>query len=172
MRKLLKLIRKRNRVLSDNGRVTDYDECIVATGSRSFIIPFKGHDKEGVTGFRNIEDCEYMIESSKDYKKAVVIGGGLLGLEAARGLLNLGMEVKVVHLTPYLMEKQLDPVGSKMLQQELEAQGMEFLMEKDTEEILGDDHVTGIRFKDGTEVETDLVVMAVGIRANIRCGKR
>ena len=164
---IIKIDTEKKRVLSDNGRVTDYDECIVATGSRSFIIPFKGHDKEGVTGFRNIEDCEYMIESSKDYKKAVVIGGGLLGLEAARGLLNLGMEVKVVHLTPYLMEKQLDPVGSKMLQQELEAQGMEFLMEKDTEEILGDDHVTGIRFKDGTEVETDLVVMAVGVRANI-----
>ena len=164
---IIKIDTEKKQVLSDNGRVTDYDECIVATGSRSFIIPFKGHDKEGVTGFRNIEDCEYMIESSKDYKKAVVIGGGLLGLEAARGLLNLGMEVKVVHLTPYLMEKQLDPVGSKMLQQELEAQGMEFLMEKDTEEILGDDHVTGIRFKDGTEVETDLVVMAVGVRANI-----
>lgn len=164
---IIKIDTEKKQVTSDNGRVTDYDECIVATGSRSFIIPFKGHDKEGVTGFRNIEDCEYMIESSKDYKKAVVIGGGLLGLEAARGLLNLGMEVKVVHLTPYLMEKQLDPVGSKMLQQELEAQGMEFLMEKDTEEILGDDHVTGIRFKDGTEVETDLVVMAVGVRANI-----
>ena len=168
---IIKIDTEKKRVLSDNGRVTDYDECIVATGSRSFIIPFKGHDKEGVTGFRNIEDCEYMIESSKDYKKAVVIGGGLLGLEAARGLLNLGMEVKVVHLTPYLMEKQLDPVGSKMLQQELEAQGMEFLMEKDTEEILGDDHVTGIRFKDGTEVETDLVVMAVGVRANIDVAK-
>ena len=168
---IIKIDTEKKQVLSDNGRVTDYDECIVATGSRSFIIPFKGHDKEGVTGFRNIEDCEYMIESSKDYKKAVVIGGGLLGLEAARGLLNLGMEVKVVHLTPYLMEKQLDPVGSKMLQQELEAQGMEFLMEKDTEEILGDDHVTGIRFKDGTEVETDLVVMAVGVRANIDVAK-
>jgi nitrite reductase (NADH) large subunit len=168
---IIKIDTEKKQVLSDNGRVTDYDECIVATGSRSFIIPFKGHDKEGVTGFRNIEDCEYMIETSKDYKKAVVIGGGLLGLEAARGLLNLGMEVKVVHLTPYLMEKQLDPVGSKMLQQELEAQGMEFLMEKDTEEILGDDHVTGIRFKDGTEVETDLVVMAVGVRANIDVAK-
>ena len=168
---IIKIDTEKKQVLSDNGRVTDYDECIFATGSRSFIIPFKGHDKEGVTGFRNIEDCEYMIESSKDYKKAVVIGGGLLGLEAARGLLNLGMEVKVVHLTPYLMEKQLDPVGSKMLQQELEAQGMEFLMEKDTEEILGDDHVTGIRFKDGTEVETDLVVMAVGVRANIGVAK-
>ena len=168
---IIKIDTEKKQVLSDNGRVTDYDECIFATGSRSFIIPFKGHDKEGVTGFRNIEDCEYMIESSKDYKKAVVIGGGLLGLEAARGLLNLGMEVKVVHLTPYLMEKQLDPVGSKMLQQELEAQGMEFLMEKDTEEILGDDHVTGIRFKDGTEVETDLVVMAVGVRANIDVAK-
>ena len=168
---IIKIDTEKKQVLSDNGRVTDYDECIFATGSRSFIIPFKGHDKEGVTGFRNIEDCEYMIESSKDYKKAVVIGGGLLGLEAARGLLNLGMEVKVVHLTPYLMEKQLDPVGSKMLQQELEAQGMEFLMEKDTEEILGDDHVAGIRFKDGTEVETDLVVMAVGVRANISVAK-
>ena len=168
---IIKIDTKKKQVLSDNGRVTDYDECIFATGSRSFIIPFKGHDKEGVTGFRNIEDCEYMIESSKDYKKAVVIGGGLLGLEAARGLLNLGMGVKVVHLTPYLMEKQLDPVGSKMLQQELEAQGMEFLIEKDTEEILGDDHVAGIRFKDGTEVETDLVVMAVGVRANISVAK-
>ena len=168
---IIKIDTEKKQVLSDNGRVTDYDECIFETGSRSFIIPFKGHDKEGVTGFRNIEDCEYMIESSKDYKKAVVIGGGLLGLEAARGLLNLGMEVKVVHLTPYLMEKQLDPVGSKMLQQELEAQGMEFLMEKDTEEILGDDHVAGIRFKDGTEVETDLVVMAVGVRANISVAK-
>ena len=167
---IIKIDTEKKRVLSDNGRVTDYDECIVATGSRSFIIPFKGHDKEGVTGFRNIEDCEYMIESSKDYKKAAVIGGGLLGLEAARGLLNLGMEVKVVHLLPYLMEKQLDPVGSKMLQQ-LEAQGMEFLMEKDTEEILGDNHVTGIRFKDGTEVETDLVVMAVGVKANIDVAK-
>ena len=158
-------------VVSNTGRVTEYDECIFATGSRSFIIPFKGHDKEGVTGFRNIQDCEYMIESSKEYKKAVVIGGGLLGLEAARGLLNLGMEVKVVHLLPYLMEKQLDPTGSKMLQKELEAQGMEFLMEKDTDEILGDSHVTGIRFKDGTEVETDLVVMAVGVRANIGVAK-
>lgn len=158
-------------VVSNTGRITEYDECIFATGSRSFIIPFKGHDKEGVTGFRNIQDCEYMINSSKEYKKAVVIGGGLLGLEAARGLLNLGMKVKVVHLGPYLMEKQLDPTGSKMLQKELEAQGMEFLMEKDTEEILGDEHVTGIRFKDGTEVETDLVVMAVGVRANIGVAK-
>ena len=168
---IIKIDTEKKQVTSDLGRVTDYDECIVATGSNSYIIPFKGYDKEGVTGFRNIEDCEYMIESSRDYKKAVVIGGGLLGLEAARGLLNLGMKVKVVHLLPYLMEKQLDPVGSKMLQQELEAQGMEFLMEKDTEEILGDDHVTGIRFKDGTEVETDLVVMAVGVRANINVAK-
>ncbi len=168
---IVKIDTEKKVVVSDTGRVTEYDECILATGSRSFIIPFKGHDKEGVTGFRNIQDCEYMIESSKQYKRAVVIGGGLLGLEAARGLLNLGMEVKVVHLQSYLMEKQLDPIGSEMLQKELEAQGMEFLMEKDTEEILGETRVTGIRFKDGTEVETDLVVMAVGIRANIDVAK-
>ena len=140
---------------------------IIATGSSSFILPLPGADKEGVTGFRNISDCETMIEASKTHKKAVVIGGGLLGLEAARGLLNLGMEVDVVHLLPYLMEKQLDPVASKMLEAELTAQGMNFLMEKATAEILGDERVTGLRFKDGSEVEADLVVMAVGIKPNI-----
>jgi len=168
---IVKIDTENKQVVSEKGRVSAYDECIIATGSRSFIIPIKGYEKEGVTGFRNIQDCEYMIESSKEHKKAVVIGGGLLGLEAARGLLNLGMEVKVVHLLPYLMEKQLDPVGSKMLEKELEAQGMEFFMEKDTAEILGDDRVTGLRFKDGTEIETDLVVMAVGVRANIGLAK-
>lgn len=158
-------------VISDNGRISDYDELIIATGSSSFILPLPGSEKKGVTGFRDIQDCEEMIKSASHYKKAVVIGGGLLGLEAARGLLNLGMEVDVVHLLPYLMEKQLDPAASKMLEKELKKQGMNFLMGKETLEILGDDRVTGLRFKDGSEVEADLVVMAVGIRPNIALAK-
>ena len=111
------------------------------------------------------------MKHRKLYKKAVVIGGGLLGLEAARGLLNLGMEVDVVHLLPYLMEKQLDPVASKMLEKELTEQGMNFLMEKASAEILGDERVTGLRFKDGSEVTADLVVMAVGVKPNIALAK-
>lgn len=154
------------RVLTENGRTVAYDELIIATGSESFILPIPGADKAGVTGFRNIEDCEKMIKAAAHHRKAVVIGGGLLGLEAARGLLNLGMQVDVVHLMPHLMERQLDPAASLMLKRELEAQGMNFLMEKQTVEILGDEHVAGLRFKDGSEIETDLVVMAIGIKPN------
>lgn len=107
-----------------------------------------------------------MLAASKQYKKAAVIGGGLLGLEAARGLLNLGMDVSVIHLAPFLMERQLDATAGRLLQNELEKQGMTFLLEKQTEEIVGDDRVEGLRFKDGTSIEADLVVMAVGIRPN------
>lgn len=161
-----KIDTEKKTVVSENGRVVEYDQLIIATGSSSFILPIPGADKVGVTGFRDIKDCETMIQTSKDYKKAVVIGGGLLGLEAARGLLNLGMTVDVVHLVPHLMERQLDETGSLMLRKELEEQGMNFLMEKETVEILGDERVTGVRFKDGSEVEADLVVMAVGIKPN------
>jgi nitrite reductase (NADH) large subunit len=158
-------------VFTDCDRQLDYDELIIATGSNSFILPIPGADKQGVSGFRDIKDCEMMIKSASEYKKAVVIGGGLLGLEAARGLLNLGMSVDVVHLMPNLMERQLDSIASTMLKKELEAQGMNFLMEKETVEILGDEHVTGLRFKDGSEIEADLVVMAIGIKPNTAIAK-
>lgn len=154
------------RVVSNLGREVEYDELIIATGSNSFILPIPGSDKIGVTGFRDINDCEMMIKSAQQFKKAVVIGGGLLGLEAARGLLNLGMKVDVVHLMPHLMERQLDSVASSLLKAELESQGMNFLMEKETVEILGNERVTGILFKDGSQVEADLVVMAIGIKSN------
>ena len=159
------------RVVSNLGREVQYDDLIIATGSNSFILPIPGADKQGVTGFRDIHDCEMMIKSARKYKKAVVIGGGLLGLEAARGLLNLGMTVDVVHLMPHLMERQLDAVASSLLKAELEAQGMNFLMEKETVEILGDERVTGLRFKDGSQVEADLVVMAIGIKSNTEVAK-
>src|SRR3954462_13060776 len=155
-------------VYSDSNREVAYDKLILATGSVPFILPLPGTDKEGVTAFRNIEDCEKMIEYSKEYKRAAVIGGGLLGLEAARGLLNLGMEVDVIHLADYLMERQLDEAAAKLLQQELEKQGMNFLLRKQTKEIIGENRVEGLRFSDGDEIKADLVVMAVGIKANTK----
>ena len=132
------------KVISEQGREVEYDDLIIATGSNSFILPIPGADKIGVTGFRDIKDCEMMINSANQYKKAVVIGGGLLGLEAARGLLNLGMKVDVVHLMPSLMERQLDPIASSLLKAELESQGMNFLMEKETVEITGEVLFPGI----------------------------
>lgn len=154
-------------VTTDAGRTQHYDELILATGSLPFILPLPGADKEGVTAFRDIKDTDIMLDASKKYKKAAVIGGGLLGLEAARGLLNLGMDVSVIHIAPYLMERQLDPTAAKLLQTELEKQGMKFLLEKSTEEIVGKDRVEGLKFKDGSFLEADLVVMAVGIKPNV-----
>ncbi|MGC5325782.1 nitrite reductase large subunit NirB [Brevibacillus sp. SYSU BS000544] len=161
----------KKQVKTESGITAEYDELIIATGSLPFMLPLPGANKEGVIAFRNILDCESMMETSQTYKKAVVIGGGLLGLEAARGLLNLQMDVTVVHIFNYLMERQLDPTASLMLQRELEKQGMKFLLQKNTELIEGRKRVTGVRFKDGTAIAADLVVMAVGILPNTRLAK-
>jgi nitrite reductase (NADH) large subunit len=168
---VIKIDAEMKTVFSDSGRAERYDELILATGSNPFILPIAGADKKGVTAFRDISDTDEMLEASKKYKKAAVIGGGLLGLEAARGLLNLGMDVSVIHLAPSLMERQLDPIAGKLLQKELENQGMKFLLEKQTEAIIGNDRAEGLRFKDGTEIEADLVVMAVGIKPNTKLAK-
>ncbi|MHA0857339.1 nitrite reductase large subunit NirB [Paenibacillus sp. CMAA1364] len=154
-------------VSTDNGMTQMYDKIIIATGSNPFILPIPGSNKEGVIGFRDIQDCNQMIEASQKYKKAAVIGGGLLGLEAAKGLVNLGMNVTVVHLMEDIMERQLDRSASSMLQAELERQGIAFAMGKQTTELIGDTRVSGLRFNDGSVLDADLVVMAVGIKPNI-----
>lgn len=158
-------------VYSDQGIAAEYDELILATGSNPFMLPIPGAEKEGVIAFRDIKDCERMQEAAQKYKKALVIGGGLLGLEAARGLLHLGMEVSVVHLHPYIMERQLDETAANMLRKELEAQGMKFLLSKQSEAILGKKRVRGLRFSDGDTAEADLIVMAVGIKPNVELAK-
>ncbi|MBM7553366.1 nitrite reductase large subunit NirB [Thalassobacillus pellis] len=156
---------------TDKHRELPYDHLILATGSNPFMLPLPGVEKEGVTAFRDIKDCEEMIAASSKYQKAAVIGGGLLGLEAARGLLNLGMEVDVIHIADYLMERQLDKTAGMMLQKELEEQGMNFLLEKQTASITGKDRARGLLFKDGEKIKADLVVMAVGIKPNIALAK-
>ena len=163
---VIKVDQSKKVVMTDAGRIEPYDELILATGSLPFILPLPGADKKGVTAFRDIKDTDEMLAASKKYKKAAVIGGGLLGLEAARGLLNLGMEVSVIHIAPFLMERQLDEIAAKLLQKELEKQGMKFLLEKSTDAIIGNERVEGVTFKDGTSLEADLVVMAVGVKPN------
>lgn len=159
------------KVYAEQGICTEYDELIIATGSLPFMLPVPGAEKEGVISFRDIKDTQTMLETAQHYKNAVVIGGGLLGLEAARGLLHLKMNVSVVHLMDTLMERQLDREAAKMLQAELEKQGMKFLLEKQTAELLGEERVTAVTFTDGTSAPADLVVMAVGIRPNVSLAK-
>ncbi|MEN9842474.1 MAG: Nitrite reductase [Pseudomonadota bacterium] len=150
---------------------TAYDRLIMATGSNPFILPIPGKDLPGVLAYRDIADTEAMIAAAAQYKNAVVIGGGLLGLEAANGLMKRGMNVTVIHVAPWLMERQLDEVAGGLLRQSLEAKGMKFLMPAFTQELLANTadsagRVGAVRFKDGSEIPADLVVMAVGIRPN------
>lgn len=149
-----------------------YDALILATGSSPYIPPITGADKEGVISFRTVDDCTKMTEMSKMYTKAAVIGGGLLGLEAARGLLHLGMDTHVVHNAPYIMNRQLDRTASMMLQRELEAQGMQFNLAKDTTRIVGRTRAQGLRFMDGTRLDADVIVLAVGIKPNVELAQR
>ncbi len=146
-----------------------YDRLIMATGSNPFMLPIPGKDLQGVLAYRDIADTQAMIDAAAHYQHAVVIGGGLLGLEAANGLMKRGMQVAVVHGSEWLMERQLDDVAGKMLQKSLQERGMQFLMKAQTQELLANDagRVRAVRFKDGTEVSADLVVMAVGIRPNV-----
>jgi len=160
-----------NRIIAEDGTETEYDNLIIATGSNPFIIPVPGHDKEGVMAFRDIDDCDAMVEAAKNYQKAAVIGGGLLGLEAAKGLLHLGMDVTVIHDQATLMNMQLDSVAGEMLRIDLENQGMKFKVSTLTTEVLGESRVSGLKFKDGSSLDCDLLIMAVGIRPNMALAK-
>ena len=174
-KKVVEVDRIKRIVRADDGTEEEYDRLLMCTGSNPFILPIPGKDLEGVIAYRDIADTNAMIDAATRFKKAVVIGGGLLGLEAANGLMLRGMEVTVVHVMPTLMERQLDSVAGKLLQKSLEDRGLKFLIGAQTQELVGSDdgehgekagRVTSIKFKDGTELATDLVVMAVGIRPN------
>lgn len=170
--KVTQVDRKSCTVTGDDGTTESYTRLLIATGSDPFIIPVPGHDLPGVISFREIQDVDTMIAASKTKKKAVVIGGGLLGLEAANGLILQGMDVTVVHLMDTLMERQMDEVSGGMLKESLEEKGMKFLMKASTKTIMGDNSVTGVSFADGSEVDADIVVMAVGIKPNIELAQQ
>ncbi|TCS73268.1 nitrite reductase (NADH) large subunit [Sulfuritortus calidifontis] len=167
-KKVTRIDRKNRVVHAEDGTAAEYDRLLLATGSNPFILPIPGADLPGVVSFRDIADVEAMINAASRYRHAVVVGGGLLGLEAANGLRLRGMEVSVVHIAPWLMERQLDEPAARLLQQNLEAKGLKFLLQKQTIELVKGEsgRVCAVKFKDGDTVPADLVVMAVGIRPN------
>ncbi|MDD5241518.1 MAG: nitrite reductase large subunit NirB [Sulfuricella sp.] len=202
-RKIVKIDRTHRTIEAEDGTVESYDRLLLATGSNPVMLPVPGRELPGVVSFRDIRDVDAMLAASSSYRHAVVIGGGLLGLEAANGLMQRGMDVTVVHLAPWLMERQLDETAARMLQRSLEAKGLKFKLSTQTSEISnlpplqgegrgGDGvdtevkglthphpslpperegakqcgRVAAVRFKDGSEIPADLVVMAVGIRPN------
>ncbi len=166
-----KIDRYRCTVETGDGLVVPYDRLLIATGSNPMILPIPGADLPGVLAYRSIEDVEKMLAAAGPGKKAVVIGGGLLGLEAANGLSLRGMEVSVVHLCDWPMERQLDQASGGLLKQALEKRGLQFYLSRQTEAILGEERVVGVRFKDGEEIPAGMVVMAAGIRPNIALAK-
>jgi nitrite reductase (NADH) large subunit len=137
--------RKKRTVTSDRGVVEPYDKFVIATGSMPIVIPVPGHKLAGVLTYRDLDDVNAMLLAAKSGGRAVVIGGGLLGLEAAVGLQEPGMEVSVVHLMPTLMERQLDPPAGFLLAQAIEARGVKVYLKANTKEILGTDHAHGPR---------------------------
>ena len=159
--------RRRRVVRSRDGLEFPYDRLLIATGSKPIVLPIPGKELPGVVTFRDLADVDAMLEAARLYKKAVVIGGGLLGLEAANALALRGMDVTVVHLFDTLMERQLDTVAAALLKASLETRGLKFRMPARTAAILGETRAAGVRFDDGSEIEADLVVMAAGVRPNI-----
>jgi nitrite reductase (NADH) large subunit len=167
-KKVTRIDRVKRLVIAEDGTAAQYDRLLIATGSNPFILPVPGKELDGVIAYRDIADTNTMIETAKTHQHAVVIGGGLLGLEAANGLMLRGMQVSVVHIMPWLMERQLDDVAGKLLQKSLEDRGLKFEIGAQTDSLLGNDdgRVRAVKFKDGREIPADLVVMAAGIRPN------
>ena len=167
-KRVARIDRVRRRVISEDGIEASYDRLLLATGSEPFLPPLPGIKLPGVLSYRDIADTEAMIEAARTYRRAVVIGGGLLGLEAANGLAARGMEVTVIHLAGWLMERQLDTTAGALLQTSLEARGIRFLIGRQTEALVQGEsgRVAAVRIKDGETIAADLVVVAIGIRPN------
>jgi nitrite reductase (NADH) large subunit len=163
---------ERSVVTGDDGSVTSYDKLLIATGSRPLIPPIEGVDKSNVFTFRNLDDTRALLNAAAPGVRAVVIGGGLLGLEAARGLQLQGCEVTVVHLVENLMNMQLDPTGSLFLERKLKQLGVHVLTSRLTRRLLGNGYVEGVEFEGGEAIEADLVVIAAGIRPNVELGRK
>ena len=159
-------------VTAQDGSVTPFDTLLLATGSSAWMPPIQGLDKDGVFAFRTLDDTRALLERASPGKKAVVIGGGLLGLEAARGLQVQGCEVTVVHLMDTLMERQLDSTGGGYLTTRMETLGVRVLLKRSTKAIFGETRVEGVEFSDGTRVEAEIVVVAAGIRPNVELGRK
>jgi len=168
-RTVVQIDRIKRQVIAHDGTVAEYDRLLIATGSSPFIPPIPGNTLHGVIGYRDIADTQLMIDTARTHKHAVVIGGGLLGLEAANGLMLRGMHVTVVHIGEWLLERQLDQTSGELLQSALEQRGLHFRLNEQTQALLdaGNGRVGSVQFANGECIAADLVVMAAGIRPNI-----
>ena len=169
---VVEIDRRRRLVRSAKGVEAGYDRLLLATGSSPIILPIPGKSFPGVVTFRDLADVESMLRATRQYRQAAVIGGGLLGLEAANALVKRGMDVSVVHLLPTLMERQLDAPAAALLRASLESRGLKFRMPAKTVAVLGENRATGLLFEDGSELAADLIVMAAGVRPNIELASR
>ncbi|ESY78920.1 nitrite reductase [Mesorhizobium sp. LNHC221B00] len=169
--KIVAIDRTTKTVTSDHGVTEPYDKLVIATGSVPFIIPVPGHNLPGVLTYRDLDDVQAMMLAAQSRSKAVVIGGGLLGLEAAAGLSAQGMDVTVLHVMPTLMERQLDPAAGYLLQRAVEERGIKVVTKANTQAITGNGKVEQVELADGTVIPATLVVMAVGIRPNAALAK-
>lgn len=165
-KRVVEIDRRRCRVIADDGTVASYDRLLLATGSSPFILPVLGNRLAGVIGYRDIADTELMVSTASSKRHAVVIGGGLLGLEAANGLKQRGMDVTVVHIGKGLLDRQLDATAAAMLQSSLESRGIRFQLSEVTQELVdgGQGQVVAVRLESGLLLPADLVVMAAGVR--------
>ncbi len=154
-----------------NGETRKYDKLILATGAEAFIPPIKGADQEGVTAIRSLEGVKRLQETLKKISKAGVIGGGILGLEAAWELKKAGKEVTVIELSPNIMNKQLDEKGSALLQDAAEKSGIRVITGKGIEEIAGEGKASGVKLADGTTADGELVILSTGVKPNIELAK-
>jgi nitrite reductase (NADH) large subunit len=166
--KIEQIDRARKVLVRSDGLEENYDKLIIATGSLPLIPPIDNINIAGFFVFRTIGDCQLIAKYARRCHRAAVIGGGLLGLEAARGLLNHKLEVTVIEVMPYPMVQQLDPESGAMLARQMEAMGLRFLFEKATQSVIGTTAVRGLAFKDGSELDTDMVVVSCGIRPNVK----
>jgi nitrite reductase (NADH) large subunit len=164
--KIIAIDRVAKTVTSDHGVTESYDKLVIATGSVPFVIPVPGRDLPGVVTYRDLDDVNAMLLAAQSRQRAVVIGGGLLGLEAAAGLAQRGMDVTVLHVMPTLMERQLDSAAGYLLQKAVEERGIKVICKANTKAIIGEGRVQGVELDDGTIIPATLVVMAVGIRPN------
>ena len=156
--------RERRVVVSAQGREVAYDILVFATGSAPFVPAVPGVDKKGVFVYRTIEDLERILAYSPQAKRAAVIGGGLLGLEAAKAVRDLGLETHVVEFAPRLMPRQVDDSGSKTLLEKIEGMNVRVHLGKSTRAFLGNGKVEGLEFTDGHRLDVDMVVISAGIR--------
>jgi nitrite reductase (NADH) large subunit len=174
-RRVARIDRRRRFVVAEDGTEAPYDRLLLATGSKPVVLPVPGAELPGVLTYRDIADTAAMIHAASWYRRAVVVGGGLLGLEAANGLRSRDMDVTVVHLMPWLMERQLDAAAAGMLRAALEARGIAFRLPAQTAAIVPNasgGRVGAVAFGDGTTLLADIVVMAVGIRPNIELAQK